>query len=49
VRAAGFEAAFTTSAGALRGADDPLALARVCIDEMPFDDFRGVLDHFLSR
>ncbi len=49
VRAAGFEAAFTTRVGALTATSDPLLLARVCIDEMPFDDFCGVLDHFLSR
>jgi peptidoglycan/xylan/chitin deacetylase (PgdA/CDA1 family) len=48
VRAAGFEAAFTTGEGTLTGSDDPLALARVCIDEMPLDEFRGVLDHFLA-
>jgi peptidoglycan/xylan/chitin deacetylase (PgdA/CDA1 family) len=49
VRAAGFKAAFTTHEGALAGREDPLLLDRVCIDDMALDDFRWVVDAFLTR
>jgi peptidoglycan/xylan/chitin deacetylase (PgdA/CDA1 family) len=49
VREAGFEAAFTTEETALAGREDRMALGRVCIDEMAFDEFRWAIDHHLGR
>ncbi len=49
VGAAGFEAAFTTREGTLTGREDPLLLDRVCIDDLAIDDFRWVVDTFLTR
>jgi hypothetical protein len=40
VRAAGFAAAFTTGEASLTGAEEPLALDRVRVDERTLDDFR---------
>jgi peptidoglycan/xylan/chitin deacetylase (PgdA/CDA1 family) len=49
VRAAGFEAAFTTCETALSGIEGRLTLGRACIDALPLDAFRGMVDHFLTR
>jgi len=49
VREAGFEAAFTTEETALAGREEPMALGRVCVDEMSLDEFRWVIDHHLGR
>ena len=48
VRQAGFEAAFTTSERALTGKEAPMALGRVCVDEMSIEEFRWAIDHHLG-
>jgi peptidoglycan/xylan/chitin deacetylase (PgdA/CDA1 family) len=49
VREAGFEAAFTTDETALAGTEDLTALGRVCVDDMPLEEFRWMIDHHLGR
>ncbi len=49
VRQAGFEAAFTTEEKSLSGREEPMALGRVCVDDMPIEDFRWMIDHQLWR
>lgn len=49
VRDAGFEAAFTTDETALAGTEDRTALGRVCVDDMPLEEFRWMIDHHLGR
>jgi peptidoglycan/xylan/chitin deacetylase (PgdA/CDA1 family) len=49
VREAGFEVAFSTEEAALSGGEDPMALGRVCVDDMVFDEFRWMIDHWLCR
>lgn len=49
VREAGFEAAFTTDEAALSGTEDLTALGRVCVDDMPLEEFRWMIDHHLGR
>ncbi len=48
-REAGFEAGFTTTPRAVAGGEDPLALGRVCVEDMTLGEFRWMIDRFLSR
>ncbi len=47
VRQAGFAAAFTGTATALAGNEDPMLLGRVCADDLTLDEFRWLIDHYL--
>lgn len=47
-REAGYEAAFTTEEAAITGKEERTALGRVCVDDMPIDEFRWVIDHHLG-
>jgi peptidoglycan/xylan/chitin deacetylase (PgdA/CDA1 family) len=47
VREAGYEAAFTTDEVALTGREDPMALGRLCIDEMSIEEFSWTINEYL--
>jgi peptidoglycan/xylan/chitin deacetylase (PgdA/CDA1 family) len=49
LRAAGFEGGFTTTPRALTGREERMALGRVCMDDVPGEAFRWLIDQYLSR
>jgi hypothetical protein len=48
VHEARFEAAFTTVEAPLTGAEAPLLLGRLCVDDIGLGDFPCVIDHLLG-
>ena len=49
VQRAGYEVAFTTDEAALQGRENCMSLGRVCVDDMPLDEFVWAIDHHLGR